>query len=123
MNADLDLRIEQIENPQLSYSIGHLYYILDRGQYNYRIGIQILDWDLDEKFWQINAVNSNRAFGLMDREQEGIAGLLYSGGNNDLEWQTFFSLIYLPNSGARIKIDNGKVKSTANWPVLPPDSV
>jgi hypothetical protein len=80
----------------------------------------VLDWHGNEKFWQLGHVNGLRGFRLMDQKREGLTGFHYRNKDGRLYSKMFFSIFYIPTLNPRLKVEEGRVSSNADWVKKPP---
>lgn len=86
----------------------------------YTLGRKILDWNSSEKFWQLEHLNGQRSFALMDDTQEGALGLMIDNPSGSFRSQFFLSYFYVPTLTPHLDVEDGSVVTRSGWYKLPP---
>jgi hypothetical protein len=87
----------------------------------YILGRKVLDWNSSEKFWQLEHLNGQRSFNLMDDKQEGALGLMIDNPSGSFRSQFFISYFFVPTLTPHLDVENGNVITNSGWYKLPPN--
>lgn len=122
ISGKIDLSANARLNPQhvdLSLPEAYLTYTGVAGD-KYTLGRKILNWNSSEQFWQLEHINGQRSFQLMDDQQEGSLGLMIDNPSGSFRSQFFLSYFYVPTLTPHIVAQDGKVTTNSGWYKLPP---
>jgi hypothetical protein len=103
-----------------SLSEGYISYTGVAGD-KYILGRKVIDWNSSEQFWQLEHLNGQRSFDLMDDKQEGVLGLMIDNPSGSFRSQFFISYFYVPTLTPHLDIEDGKVVTKSGWYKLPPN--
>lgn len=115
-----DLRFYFQDNNSLNYSLQEAYVRYANDDYSFTVGRQILDWNINEKYWSLGYLNAVQAFTLLSTEEEGVTGIVYNKRIGPFEFDVLLSYMFIPQINPEIDIKNGEVESKSEWVRLPP---
>jgi hypothetical protein len=115
-----DLRLYFQDNNALNYSLQEAYALFSEGSLKLSVGRKILDWNTNEKYWSLGYLNGNRAFTLLDTEEEGVTGALLKKTIGPFEFEVLLSYVFIPQVNPEVKILDGEIQSKSDWVRLPP---
>ena len=111
-----------VNNRKLGLSLGEAY-LSYRGADGsvHTLGRKRLNWNPNEKFWQLNHFQGGRQFRLFDRKQEGLLGYHLKTNHGSFRGEYFISYLYVPTLNPTIQVEDGKIKSNSDWYRRPPE--
>lgn len=106
----------------MNYSFPEFYHSIDTNDSNFTYGRKIVDWSLNEKYWQVGHLNPRQGFNLLSSKQEGLTAFHYTKNvTKSFDVGIVFSYLYIPTLNPSIDIKDGKVVSNSEWVRKPPE--
>ncbi len=115
-----DLRLYFQDNNAINYSLQEGYLHYKNPNFELDVGRKILDWNQNEKYWNLGYLNASQSFTLLSNEEEGVTGAIFSKTLGQFEFDILLSYIFIPQVNPGFEIKNGEVLSKSDWIRLPP---
>lgn len=114
------LRLYFQDNNSVNYSLQEAYFRFIGSSYKLFIGRKILDWNQNEKYWQLGYLNATQSFTLLSDIEEGVTGILINKEIDNFEFDLLLSYLFIPQVNPSVTFKNGEVESHSEWMRLPP---
>ena len=101
---------------QINFSLPETYLEYRDSRHRLSVGRQILNWNENEFYWQLDTINYNQGFYLLGEKKEGLTGIQYDyRPHENVKLSFFFSYLNIPALNPSVSIENGKVSSNSEW--------